>query len=55
MGKTTVNLPDYSRFELLTEAVEFAAKNALESKQRADYEQLRSELEPSINPQNIQE
>jgi hypothetical protein len=30
-------LPDLAAFELLTEAVQFAAHNAIESKQRADY------------------
>lgn len=54
MEKVTITLPDYSQYELLTEAVEFAAKNAIETKQRSDYEQVRRELETSINPLNLQ-
>ena len=55
MEKVTLSLPDYSQFELLTEAVEFAASNALETKQREDYTKLRAELETSINPLTFQQ
>lgn len=54
MEKPTITLPDYSQFELLIEAIEFASNNALKTKQRSDYKQLLRELETSTNPQNQQ-
>jgi hypothetical protein len=49
MEEIKLTLPDYMTFELLTEALDFGIANALESKQRADYRQLKSDILKSVD------
>ena len=49
MEEIKLTLPDFMSFELLTEALDFCIANGFESKQRADYRQLKSEILKSVD------